>query len=255
MTNKSFYEDFKFLESQERKNFKVKDNKIYYYYYSFIVTFFFLIILGSFIFYYLKQSFDQPLLYDSSNLVVWSPIFAITYVIYYYIFQANIVLDFEKNTINYRICLFTYKIIKTDDIKFICNNCQIGQEQTSKSGKINDKPIRVNPRTNQYQLYYLSIFLKNGELINLIRLGMFMDDYQDSIYLAKKIIKYWNIPLVTCSDYETFSVYQERDSYFLKAKEITKIESDSENKPVVITILFFIFIFILFFLKALSQNY
>ena len=223
MTDKSFEKDFKFLQSPERKsNFKISNNKIYYYYFSSIILLFYLLLLGSFIIYYLIQASNQPTLYDTSYLIEWTPIYAISCAIFYYIFQPSIILDFDENCIKFRISLFTYKKIKKDDIKFICNNCIIGLDYTDKNGKINGKPIRVNPRTQLYQLYYLSIFLKNGNLIDLIKLGMFMDDYQDSIYLAKKIINYWNIPLLTCNDYETFMVYQEKDSYFLKTKEIDK---------------------------------
>ena len=215
--------EFGFLSIPKRqKDFLIKENKIQYYYDSLIISLLYLPFLGSFIYYYYTLAQNQPKIYDMSNLVIWSPWYFVFYAIFYYVFQASIILDFEKNCIYYRAFLLNYRKITLDDILLMCNNCIVGRDYSkiSRNGRINGKKIKVNPRTNKYQIYYSSILLKDGEFIDLIKFGMFMDDYQDSVYFTKKLSCLWNIPLRICSDYETFLAFREKDGHILKKLEI-----------------------------------
>ena len=152
---------------------------------------------------------------------MWVPIYLILYFVLLYIAKPCNVLDFENNCIYKSVTIFNFKynIIKVEEIQTVCNNCSIGIDnlKVDKFGRYEGKPLRVNPRTNQYQQYFVSFLLKNGDLIDFINLGMSMDDYQDCVLIAKKLSKLWNIPLFICNDYDYLISELSKEGYKLKS--------------------------------------
>ena len=92
-----------------------------------------------------------------------------------------------------------------------------------KSGYYEGKRVEVNDKTKQFQHYYVSFLLKDGRLIDFIHLGIFFEDYKDSLKIAETISEHWCIPLVTCQDDCTFEVKRNYGGdYYLSANGIEK---------------------------------
>ena len=201
MDNNIFIKEFEFLNSIKIiKDIKIQNNKLLFFYHSFftIFSYIFFVVVGISIYLYLCKIDPN---YEKEELILWIPFSVLCYWIYFYFIPTYKVIDFDENCIYQKIFSYKFNIIRINEIQNVCNNCKIGMSSNvSKTGYCEGKRIKVNPATNKYQLYYLSFLLKNGEIIDFIELGMFKDDYQDTILLAKKISKLWDIPLEICDD-------------------------------------------------------
>ncbi len=70
----------------------------------------------------------------------------------------------------------------------------------NKYGYYEGKKAERNSKTNQIQKYYVSFILNNGKLINFIDLGIFDEDYYDTIKLADTMADFWYINLLKCKE-------------------------------------------------------
>ncbi len=222
MQNSNYIKKFKFLETiKDIKYIELSENKIIFNYDTNIVAFIYVPILALFIYEYYLLSKKFPTEYDINNIFMWFPIYFILYFVLLYLAKPCNVLDFENNRIYKSVTIFNikYSIIKVEEIQTVCNNCYIGidHKKLDRMGNYEGKKLRVNPRTNQYQQYFVSFLLKNGELIDFINLGMSMDDYQDTVLIAKRLSNIWNIPLYICNDYDYFIPESTKEGYKLKS--------------------------------------
>ena len=132
---------------------------------------------------------------------------AVSILIKIIIFQSPYrVIDFYKKSIYYRYSFFfiPFNIWETEsfDILKICNNVvvhSLDPNKRDRSGHLLEGPLKPrHPETKYFHHYFVSFFLKNGEIYNFLPIGWNENNHEDSIKLAELISKYWNIELFTC---------------------------------------------------------
>ncbi|MBP5469350.1 MAG: hypothetical protein J6Z11_08910, partial [Candidatus Riflebacteria bacterium] len=92
--------------------------------------------------------------------------------------------------------------------------------------------IGVNPNTNFYHNYYFSFLLKEGKLIDYLKLVYSGKKYELTLKLAKSLADHFNIESSFCRNYctnEVEIISKENNLYSIESHKITEkdlIESD-----------------------------
>ncbi len=273
MTNKELNNDFSFIK--ELKGSEIKENKVYlpfidnnsnYFIITSIITIIstcIYIFLGLALFVGVLKFIDLYREFFVKNKIwmisLLSSVFFIPPIIFVYIFKKLFssykVIDFEKGIFYTKQHIFgitsTFDFIRFENVTIICNNVLPQETLPFVSGKKNDiRQIGVNPNTKYFHSYYLSFLLKDGTLINYIKLGYSGTSYELSIKLAEKLSKYLNTELEVCEDYCRFRAKQIGDEsnpvFKLKKRKITEKDLIADVNPE-----YFIFFVSIFFIAIL----
>ena len=152
--------------------------------------------------------------------------------------KVHYVVDYKNNMIYKKINFFPikYDLIKASEIHTICNNIHgyLSRRKHSNS--------TMNPTTKLIHDFYVSIFLKNGKLIDFIFLGDSDNNYEKSVELVKLISKYLEKPSLICENYQCIRVENNKNVFYLNTD---KVELEPLNKKIIVTGIVIIIIYIL----------
>ena len=108
---------------------------------------------------------------------------------------------------------------------------------------VKTKPL-IKLMTSAFYADVVSFFVNNGDIVNFLELGGFVDDYYKSIEIAKSIGEYWNIPTVFCKNNQKLHVISTKDGEGYILERVTIPESYLRDFAVIIS--FFILISLIF---------
>ncbi len=170
----------------------------------------------------------------------------IAFILFFnYFFSSNSVIDFKNNTFYYEVIIlgigFKLNRFSLDDILFVSNNVTTQLfNPGGRTGRYEGRIVEFNKKTQQFQNYYVSFLLKDGRLLNFLHLGIFDEDYNDSLMIAQRISDSCDLPLVVCKDDCTLRVKGNIVSNYYLSEE--NIEQGSVPKRLLVLGLLFILI-------------
>lgn len=224
-----------------------KEGKLCFVHYSTFLLFICLV-LGVLLFGLLWALLNTFIIKWHDNPYVYYVIFSL-YIVAFIVccIKINVfsVIDY-KNSLFYKEfnvfgkSFFKFGFIKLEDIVKVANN--IVPQYCNPEGKNNR--VKVNEKTNLYHKYVVSFFVNNGDIVNFLELGGFVEDYYKSIDIAKSIGTYWNIPTVFCKNNQKLHVISTKDGEGFILERVTIPESYLRDFAVIIS--FFILISLIF---------
>ena len=266
MVKKTLKEEFYFLLSYkdeiEESSISLPFNDYNYIYKHncygiFVYGFLFILVCNKYFFYlFLKLlqylikvsgSYSYIIIPVLAFLLAISPIF-LAFLIFFFntesvykkYFYLKKVFDFKNNALYTEKCVWgkikRYDYIDFKDILIFCNNVLPKKYLPFVKGKrIDIKEITKNPDTNLFHEYWLSFLLKNGTMIDFLKLGYSENEYKTSINLAKALGQYLNKEYSLCDNNSKFISVSSPDSdddslYSLKEHMITEDDLDENEK-------------------------
>lgn len=159
--------------------------------------------------------------YKNNNAGSWSAIFFIVQLIIYDRFiRLHSVVDFSNACVYKEFFFFGLRFgfssYPKNQILQIGNNIY-GQISNpgGKNGRINGRIVLLNPETNLFDFYKVSLLMSNGKIIDF-EFGYFDEDYQRSLRFVRLLSDYWNIPAIRCyKNYHLVVCESKNNSYTL----------------------------------------
>ncbi len=206
--------------------FEIEDGKIYnrldYFLLGFLEVFF-SILLSAALVALINFDFNTGKMLSAKNDfgAFWAAIFTIVQLVFYNRFiRFHNVVDFS-NACVYKEFLFFglrfwFSYYPKDQIVQIGNNIY-GQipNPGGKNGMVDGKRVLLNPETNLFDYYQVSILMENGKTINF-EFGYFDEEYRQTLRFVSLLSNYWNIPSVRCNkNYHLVVCESKNNSYAL----------------------------------------
>ncbi len=266
MIKKSLKEEFYFLLSYKAE---IEDDRIslpfndYNYFYNhnrygmFVFGFFFILVCNKYTFYLFLKLIQFLIKISGSYSDIIMPVFAFlfgispiilailikifnTESVYEKYFYLKKVFDLKNNILYTEHCSWgkikKYDYIDFKDILIFCNNVLPKKYLPFVKGKrIDINEIAINPNTNLFHEYWLSFLLKNGTLIDFLKLGYSVNEHKISIKFAKALGQYLSKEYSLCDDNSKFILVYSPDSdddshYSLKEHMITEDDLDENEE-------------------------
>lgn len=158
-----------------------------------------------FVMIYFIQAYYKLFKKNDPLIIVLQIFYFVFFFIFYNFIHYSKVIDYKNDCFYSELYIFglTFhfnKFNKSEILQVTNNIVPSAKNPAGKCGTIEGKPVIPYEFTNLFHRYYVSFLLVNGAIYDFIEVGVFEENYNDSVALSHKFSEYLNIPVFVCEN-------------------------------------------------------